>query len=419
MDQEFQTNLKKYAEIAIKVGLNIQPGQKLILQAIKRGGVSLQTAPVVRELAAAAYQAGAKFVDVLWKDETIRLLQFELAPRDSFHEYPAWQAQGVLDVIEDGGAVLSISAFDPSLLAGQDSELIAQQQGAIQKLTKPILDHVGKNTMNWMVLSIPVTGWADKVFPDLPQEEQIPALWDALFKICRVYEDDPIEGWQTHLNNLKKRSLYLDKKAYQGLHYTAPGTDLRIALPKGHTWKSAGFTTRSGIPFTANIPTEEVFTLPDKRFTEGTVRATRPLAYSANVINNFSLTFKKGKVVDFSAEQGEKVLENLLKLDDGSGMLGEVALVPNSSPISQSGLMFFNTLLDENASCHLALGNAYQFNLEGGEELSPEEFDARGGNTSLNHEDFMIGSGEMNIDGILTDGKTEPVMRDGEWAFPL
>ncbi|MGB2962475.1 MAG: aminopeptidase [Anaerolineales bacterium] len=419
MDHEFQTNLKKYAEIAIKVGLNIQPGQKLILQAIKRGGVSLQTAPVVRELAAAAYQAGAKLVDVLWKDETIRLLQFELAPRDSFHEYPAWQAQGVLDVIEDGGAVLTISAFDPSLLEGQDSELIAQQQGAIQKLTKPISDHVGKNTMNWTVLSIPVTGWADKVFPDLPEEEQIPALWDALFKICRVYEDDPVGVWQTHLNNLKKRSLYLDQKAYQGLHYTAPGTDLRIALPKGHTWKSAGFTTRSGIPFTANIPTEEVFTLPDKRFTEGTVRATRPLAYSANIINNFSLTFKEGKVVDFSAEQGEQVLENLLKVDEGSSLLGEVALVPNSSPISQSGLMFFNTLLDENASCHLALGNAYRFSLNGGEELTSDEFDARGGNNSLTHEDFMIGSGEMNIDGILPDGKMEPVMQDGEWAFLL
>ena len=391
----------------------------MILQAIKRGGVSLQTAPVVRELAAAAYQAGAKLVDVLWKDETIRLLQFELAPRDSFHEYPAWQAQGVLDVIEDGGAVLTISAFDPSLLEGQDSELIAQQQGAIQKLTKPISDHVGKNTMNWTVLSIPVTGWADKVFPDLPEEEQIPALWDALFKICRVYEDDPVGVWQTHLNNLKKRSLYLDQKAYQGLHYTAPGTDLRIALPKGHTWKSAGFTTRSGIPFTANIPTEEVFTLPDKRFTEGTVRATRPLAYSANIINNFSLTFKEGKVVDFSAEQGEQVLENLLKVDEGSSLLGEVALVPNSSPISQSGLMFFNTLLDENASCHLALGNAYRFSLNGGEELTSDEFDARGGNNSLTHEDFMIGSGEMNIDGILPDGKMEPVMQDGEWAFLL
>jgi aminopeptidase len=419
MDQDFIANQKKYAEISIKVGLNLQPGQKLILQAIRRGGVSLQTAPMVRELARAAYQAGASLVDVLWKDEKVRLLQFEHAPRDSFQEYPSWQVQGVLDVIEDGGALLAISAFNPSLLEGQDPELIAHQQGALQKLTKPISEHVSNNTMNWSVLSIPINGWADKVFPNLPEEEQVPALWDALFKICRVYEEDPIKVWQTHIENLKKRSQYLNQKAFQGLHYTAPGTDLRVVLPEGHTWKSAEFITRSGIPFTANIPTEEVFTMPDRRFTEGTVRATRPLAYSANVINNFSLTFKEGRVVDFSAEQGEEVLENLLKVDDGSSMLGEVALVPNSSPISQSGLLFFNTLVDENASCHLALGNAYKFSLDGGEDLSSEEFTSRGGNSSVSHEDFMIGSGEMNIDGVLADGSLEPVMRDGEWAFEL
>jgi aminopeptidase len=216
---------------------------------------------------------------------------------------------------------------------------------------------------------------------------------------------------------LKKRGDYLNDKAFSALHYTAPGTDLRISLPEGHVWRSAGFKNQGGISFTANIPTEEVFTLPDNRFTEGTVSSARPLAYSGNVINNFSLTFKEGVVVDFSAEQGEGLLEKMINIDEGASKLGEVALVPNSSPISRSGLLFYNTLLDENASCHLALGSAYRFSLDGGEKLSQEDFASRGGNTSLIHEDFMIGSGEMDIDGILEDGSVEPVLRAGEWAF--
>ena len=417
MDQNFQANLKKYADIAIKIGLNLQPGQKLILQDNRRSGVPIQTASVVRELAASAYQAGAKLVDVLWGDSDLKLIQYKYAPKESFDDFPAWKAQGVMDVIEDGGAVLTIVAFDPSLLEGQDPDLVAREQQTIQQVLKPISAHISNNKMNWMVLGIPVDGWARKVFPDLPEDERIPALWDALFKVCRVYEDDPIKAWQEHIADLEIRNSYLNNKAYKELHYTAPGTDLHIVLPEGHIWRSAGFKAQNGIPFTANIPTEEVFTLPDNRFTEGKVSSARPLAYSGNVIDNFSLTFKDGKVVDFSAEQGEEVLGNLLKSDEGASMIGEVALVPNSSPISQSGLMFYNTLLDENASCHLALGRAYRFSLEGGENLSPEEFSSRGGNSSLIHVDFMIGSDEMDIDGVLPDGKTEPVMRKGEWDY--
>lgn len=209
----------------------------------------------------------------------------------------------------------------------------------------------------------------------------------------------------------------MNNKAYQVLHYVAPGTDLRVGLPEGHVWRSAGFKTAGGIPFTANIPTEEVFTLPDNRLTEGFVSSARPLAYSGNVIDKFKLIFKEGKVIDFSAQQGEEILENLLNVDEGSSMLGEVALVPNSSPISQSGLTFFNTLLDENASSHFALGSAFRFSLEGGVKLTKEEFAARGGNSSLVHVDFMIGSAKMDIDGELPDGKIEPVMRKGEWVF--
>lgn len=415
--KDFQSNLKKYADLAIKVGLNLQPGQKLIMHHLRNGGVPIQAAPLIRELAVKAYKAGSPLVDVQWRDDDLTLARFEHAPRDSFEEFPTWQAQGILDVVENGGAMLTISAIDPNLMEGQDSDLLDQKQRAFMKSWSPISAHISKNTMNWTLLSIPVEGWADKVFPDLPEIEAIPALWDAIFKICRVYEEDPVAAWESHLADLNKRGDYLNKKAYRGLHYTAPGTDLKICLPEGHVWRSAGFKAQSGIPFTANIPTEEVFTLPDKRFTEGTVKSVRPLVYIGNVIDNFSLTFKEGKVVDFSAEQGVKVLESLLKIDEGSSMLGEVAIVPNSSPISQSGLLFYNTLLDENASCHLALGSAYRFSIEGGENLSQDEFKSRGGNISMTHNDFMIGSGEMDMDGILEDGSVEPVLRAGEWAF--
>jgi aminopeptidase len=417
MEREFKVNLKKYADVAINVGLNLQPGQRLILHHLRYGGVPIQSAPLVRELAASAYQAGASLVDVLWRDDDIKLIRFEHAPRDSFDEYPSWQAKGILDVIENGGAMLSVSASDPDLLEGQDPELINTHQQAFLEHWNPISNHISKNTMNWSLISSPIEGWARKVFPDMKQEDQIPALWDALFKVCRIYETDPVNAWQEHIINLGKRADFLNQKSYQMLHFKGSGTDLKVGLPEGHVWRSAGFKTSNGIPFTANIPTEEVFTLPDRRYVDGKVSSVRPLAYSGNVIDNFTLTFKDGKVVDFSAEQGENVLESLLKTDEGASMLGEVALVPNSSPISQSGLLFYNTLLDENASCHIALGRAYRFSLDGGEKLTTEEFAARGGNTSLVHVDFMIGSDEMDVDGELPDEKVEPVMRKGEWAF--
>jgi aminopeptidase len=417
MDEKFQSLMRKYAELSVKVGLNLQPGQKLILQYLRNGGVPIETAPFIRELVASAYRAGSPLVDVQWHDAKISLIRLEHAPQDSFGEFPDYRAQGILEVIENGGALFTISAFNPDLLDGQDPKVLDRQQLAYLDAWKPISDHIGKNTMNWTVICVPVKGWAKKIFPDLPEEEQMPALWDTLFKICRVYEDDPVAVWESHLANLKARADYLNNKAYRELHYTAPGTDLRIKLPEGHIWRSAGFKAESGIPFTANIPTEEVFTLPDRRAVNGTIKSTRPLVYTGSVIDDFCLTFKEGRVVDFSAEKGEHILENLLQTDEGSSMLGEVALVPNSSPISQSGLLFYNTLLDENASCHLAIGSAYRFSLTGGEKISGEEFKSQGGNSSLVHSDFMVGSAELNIIGLLEDGSEEPVLEAGEWAF--
>jgi len=417
MDKNFQSNLKKYADLIIKVGLNLQPGQKLIVQHMRNDGVPIQSAPLIRMIADSAYQAGARLVDVQWRDDAITLGRFKYAPRDSFNEFPAWQAQGILDVVGDGGAMLTVSSIDPDLMEGQDPDLVDQRQQAFLEHWKPISALIGKNAMNWNLFSVPIEGWARKIFPDLPVEEQMPALWDAIFKICRVYEDDPIAAWESHLAEMKKHADHLNEKSYRKLHYTAPGTDLWLTLPEGHVWRSAGFKSQGGIPFTANIPTEEVFTLPDRRYTKGTVQSARPLVYAGSVIDNFNLVFKEGKVVDFSAEQGEDTLEKLLKVDEGASMLGEVALVPYSSPISQSGLLFYNTLLDENASCHLALGSAYRFSLDGGEKLSLEEFGSLGGNSSLVHSDFMIGSGELDVDGVLENGEVEPVLQAGEWVF--
>lgn len=417
MDTNFESNIKKYADLAVKVGLNLQKGQKLIIQHFRNGGVPIQIAPFIRELVECAYKAGSPLVDVQWGDEDLLFTRMKYAPKESLSEAAIYQAKGILDVIENGGAMFTISAIDPDRMAGQDPQVLDLMQRGLLDAWKPISTLLGKNMMNWTLLCAPDEGWARKLFPDLNEVDQIPALWDALFKISRVYEEDPIAAWQTHLAELQKRSDYLNDKAYKELHFRAPGTDLKLTLPDGHVWRSAGFKTQSGISFTANIPTEEVFTLPDRRYTEGTVKSTKPLVYSGNVIDNFSLTFKGGKVVDFSAEVGENILENLIRTDDGAGMLGEVALVPNSSPISQSGLLFYNTVLDENASCHIALGGAYRFSLEGGESMTSEEFVQQGGNTSLVHSDFMIGSGDLDIDGILKNGEVEPVFRSGEWAF--
>ncbi len=419
MDYPSTDLLKKYAEVTVKIGLNLQPGQDLILQSYRIGGVPIQSAPLIREIISAAYRAGARYVDVFWGDEQSKRIRYQQAPEESFDYYPDWQVKAVLEVIERGGALVTVYTETPGLLSDQPSERIAAQQKIIRQHWHPVIKHIGRGSLNWLVISVPLPGWAGKVFPDLPAEEQVPALWDTLAEICRLDQEDPVAAWRKHIQELKLRSDTLNQKAYHALVYRGPGTDLSVGLPEGHRWESAESTSQSGIPFTANIPTEEVFTLPDNRRTEGKVSSTRPLVYGGNVIDDFTLTFKEGKVVDYSAAAGEQVLADLLSLDEGSSRLGEVALVPHSSPISQTGLLFYNTLLDENASCHLALGSAYAHNLQGGEQLSDEEFAARGGNLSLIHQDFMMGSAELDVDGIYGDGTSEPVLRSGEWAFSV
>ena len=278
-------------------------------------------------------------------------------------------------------------------------------------------------TMNdritWSIIAIPTADWSKKIFPGQSEEDAIANHWEAIFKIVRVDQDDPIEAWNKHNAKLEKARGILNEKAYKKLIFKAPGTNLELELPEGHIWKGGSAISEKGIEFNPNIPTEEVFSMPHKYGVNGTVASTKPLNYGGSLIDNFSLTFKDGKVVDFKAEQGEKVLEHLLNTDEGSRRLGEVALVPHESPVSQSGLIFYNTLFDENASCHIALGKAYPTNIEGGSSMNEEELDKHGVNDSLSHVDFMIGSEKLDIDGIKPDGTTEAVFRNGTWAIEV
>lgn len=419
MTPDFEDALRRYAELAIRVGLNLQPGQRLVITDARRGGVPLETAPLVRELVASAYQAGARLVDVMWRDDRVTRARFQHAPRDSFAEFPEWKARGLLEHVQQGGALLTLLAANPDLLNDQDPELVSISTRTAWQQHKPVYDLTGRNAVNWLVISASYPGWAAKVFPDLPPREQIDRLWQALFRVCRLDQADPIAAWREHIRQLVARSDYLNARQYQALHFTGPGTDLTVGLPLGHRWMSARTRSRAGIDFTANIPSEEVFTLPHRLRVDGTVTSTRPLNYGDTLVREIQLTFREGRVVEASARGGEAVLEGLLATDEGTARLGEIALVPHSSPISQSGLIFFNTLLDENCASHLALGSAYKFCLQGGETLSDEAFAEAGGNVSLVHVDFMVGSADIDVDGVTADGRREPVMRKGEWAFTV
>ena len=421
MSSEFEGYLEKYAEVIVRVGLNLQPAQRLLIgvPVLGANGTPLELAPLVRLVATKAYQAGASLVDVMWNDDQLQLIRLQHAPRDSFEEYPVWRADGASEVAQAGDAVLVVYAEDPDLLVGQDPTLITTVHQASFKHTKPFADLRGKNAMNWVIATAPVEGWPDKVFPDLPAEDRKAQFWDVLFDICRVKQPDPVAAWNDHISDLAARREYLNHKRYTGLKLTAPGTDLTLGLPREHVWRAARMASQNGIDFTGNIPTEEIFTVPHKDRTEGVVSATKPLSYGGTLIEEFSLSFSAGRVIEATARKGQDSLHRLLKTDDGARRLGEVALVPHSSPISQSGLLFYNILIDENAASHIALGRAHRFNIEGGEAMSDADFAALGGNNSLAHIDFMVGSGEMDVDGLAEDGPAEPIMRGGEWAFEI
>ncbi len=417
--KKHQEMLEKYAEAIVKVGLNLRTGQRLIITLAATRGVPHQFAPLAREVAKAAYAVGAKYVDVIWGDEEMLRLRAQYAPRDSFGEYSDWQIDAVTKMIANGDALLSIAGANPDLLGGLDAEVVGMMQKThLQKFSK-VGEKITTNAINWCVVAAAGEAWARKVFPKLTPEKAQAKLWKEIFETTRIDQPDPIAAWKEHILKLKARANYLQAKQYSALHYSARGTDFTLGLPDGHKWISAQTTAQNGVAFTANMPTEEVFTLPDRNRADGVVAATFPLSYGGTLIEDFQVTFENGRVVKVNAKKGESALQKLVDTDEGSHRLGEVALVPASSPIAQRGHLFYNTLFDENASCHIAIGRAYRFTLVGGEELNDEEFMAQGGNVSLNHVDFMIGSPKMDIDGVKKDGAREPVMREGEWAIDI
>lgn len=408
----FNEKLNDYAKLVVKVGINLQEKQPLVISA------PIEGVEFVRLLTKNAYEAGASDVFVNWRDDILTKLKYENAPMEVFEDFPKWKADAMIDYAEKGAGFISIHADDPSLLKDIDPKKIA----AANKSSAIGMKDFRKYTMNdinsWCVVSIPTEGWATKVFPDTAVEEAVEMLWDAIFKATRMDRKNPVDAWKEHLSQIEKKVNFLNDKKFKSLHYTSSnGTDLLIQLPVGHKWTGGTGNNQKGIPFVANMPTEEVYTLPLKTGVDGIVYSTKPLNYGGNLIDDFKITFKKGKVEDFEAKVGQEILKDLLDIDENAKYLGEVALVPYSSPISKSDIIFFNTLFDENASCHLAFGKAYPTSIENGENMSEEELEKAGVNNSLTHEDFMIGSQDLSIIGETPDGEKIQIFKDGEWAI--
>ena len=409
--ENFNENLKKYARLIAETGVNVQDNHTVVLQ------ISVDQAPLARLITAEAYRLGAAEVIVQWSDETIQREFLAHAATDRIENVPQYKIDQTDDWIAKGASRISVVSSNPDALAGVDAQRVAAFQAANGKALVNLRKATQANKVSWTVVAAASEGWAAKVFPELAtSEEQVDALWNEIFKTTRIYEENPVIAWDIHDKKLQEKAAELNEQQFTALHYTAPGTDLTIGLPKNHLWEGAGSYNARGEEFMANMPTEEVFTAPDSRRVDGYVSSTKPLSYAGTIISGMKFTFKDGKVVDFSAEQGEEALKNLLAIDEGAKHLGEVALVPDPSPISQSGLIFYNTLFDENASNHLAFGSAYAFNLQGGTEMSEEELAEAGLNRSQTHVDFMVGSDKMNIDGIKEDGTIVPVFRNGDWA---
>jgi aminopeptidase len=407
---EFEKNLDRLAEVAVRIGLGLAPGQDLVMTA------TLDAVPLVRRITEQAYKAGASLVTTLFSDEEQSLIRFRNAPEASFDAAPAWLYEGMAQAFRNGAARLAVAGNDPSLLSGEDPEKVSRENRATSKAYRPALELITRHEINWTIVACATPAWAAAVFPDLPRDQALARLWQAIFAASRADQPDPVAAWKRHDANLHARAERMNEKRYSALHFRGPGTDLRVGLSDGHLWLGGGTTARNGRYCIPNMPTEEVFTTPHKDRTEGRVTSTKPLSYQGTMIEEISVRFEGGKIVEAHAARGNQVLQRMIETDEGARKLGEVALVPHSSPIASSGLLFMNTLFDENAACHIALGQAYSTCLKDGDTQTPEQLASRGANSSLIHVDWMIGSKHIDVDGVSTAGNSEPVMRAGEWT---
>lgn len=407
----FEQKLGQYAELIVRVGINVQQGQEVFITG------SVEMADLVRLVAGKAYEAGASNVHVDWTDEALSRMKYEKAADDVFTRFPEFETVKRNAFVANGAAFISIVSPNPDLLKGIDSQRIGNFQKAAGQGLAEFRRAIQADKVSWTVVAASTKDWATKVFPDATAEQAVEQLWTAIFQAVRLHEADPVKAWEEHNATLHQKSDILNRKHYRKLQYRAPGTELTIELPEKHVWVAASSTNSNNVPFMANMPTEEVFTVPLKTGVNGYVSSTKPLSYGGNIIDGFKLTFEEGRIVKVEAELGQENLQQLVDTDEGSHYLGEVALVPHESPISKSNVLFFNTLFDENASNHLAIGSGYAFNVEGGKQMSPEELVSSGVNSSITHVDFMIGSAEMDVDGVLDDGTVEVIFRNGNWAI--
>ncbi|MDF8352894.1 aminopeptidase [Ensifer adhaerens] len=402
--------LDKLAEVAIQVGLQLQRGQDLVMTA------PVAAMPLVRLITKHAYKAGAGLVTTLYSDEDTTLSRYAYAPDESFDRASDWLFKGMAEAFAGGAARLAISGDNPMMLSAQDPAKVARANKANSIAYKPALEKISNFDINWNIVSYPNPSWAKLVFPNDPEEVAVEKLANATFAASRVDVADPVAAWKEHNANLARRSAWLNGERFAALHFTGPGTDLTVGLADGHLWCGGASEAKNGVTCNPNIPTEEVFTTPHALRVEGHVSSTKPLSHQGTLIDNIQVRFEGGRIVEAKASRGEEVLNKVLDTDEGARRLGEVALVPHSSPISASGILFYNTLFDENASCHIALGQCYSGCFIDDTKLTPEQIRAQGGNSSLIHIDWMIGSGQVDIDGVRADGSRVPVMRKGEWA---
>jgi aminopeptidase len=407
---QHEEKLNRLAEVAVRVGLGLAHGQELVMTA------PLDTLPLARRITEHAYRAGAALVTTLYTDEEATLMRFRHAPDDAFDRSADWLQEGVAQAYRKGAARLAITGSNPALLAKEDPNKVSRANLALSKAMRPALDLITRHEINWTIIPCATAAWARSVFPDDPEAAATEKLWNAIFAAVRIDAPDPVEAWRVHTAQLKRRVEILNNKRFASLQYHAPGTNLRIGLADDHLWLGGGTTAKNGIPCMPNMPTEEVFTTPHKDRVDGKVKSSKPLSYQGTLIEEIEVRFEGGRIVEASAKTGQAVLQKMIETDDGARRLGEVALVPHSSPIAASGLLFWNTLFDENAASHIALGQAYSTCIKDGDDMDAAQLAAKGANESLIHVDWMIGSGKMDVDGIAAGGSAEPLMRKGEWV---
>jgi aminopeptidase len=403
--------LDAYAELVVKSGVNIGKNQQLIISA------PLEGVELVRRITHHAYKAGASLVTTLYADEEATLMRFQHGHEAGFDTAAGWLFNGMAEALRDGTAArLAIIGDDPALLSGQNTDHVGRANTARSKAAKPFIEAITSFATNWCVISCATPALAKSVFPDLSDKQALAKLWDAIFKCTRADQPDPVQAWVEHSANLHARTAMLNKKRYAALKYRGPGTDLTIGLVEDHVWAGGASQAKNGIVCNPNIPSEEVFTMPHRERTDGVVRSTKPLSYQGTMIDGIRVRFEKGRIVEGTAKKGHDVFRKMIESDEGAARLGEVALVPHSSPISATGLVFNETLYDENAASHIAIGQAYSQNIKDAAKLTPDQKLAAGMNASIVHTDWMIGSGELDVDGVLSGGKVEPLMRKGEWV---